>query len=99
MPAALKLREAYKGKDVIFLYLAINDRENAWRKEVNSCKTDYLGENYMILNTDESQFLKEINHKLIPRFLIFDRNGHLVDTDAPRAGDAEINDALNKYLK
>ena len=98
MPAALKLREAYKGKDVVFLYLAVNDRENAWRKEVKNCKTDYLGENYMILNTDESQFLKEINHNLIPRFLIFDRNGYLVDTDAPRAGDAKINDILGKLL-
>lgn len=98
MPAALKLREAYQGKDIIFLYLAVNDRESAWRKEVKSCKTDYLGENYMILNTDESQFLKEINHKLIPRFLIFDSNGYLVDTDAPRAGDSKINDTFSKYL-
>lgn len=98
MPAALKLREAYRGKDVVFLYLAVNDRENAWRKEVASCKTDYLGENYMVLNTNESKFLKEINHNLIPRFLIFDRNGYLVNTDAPRAGDTKINDTLNKYL-
>lgn len=98
MPAALKLREAYQGKDIIFLYLAVNDRESAWRKEVKSCKTDYLGENYLILNTDESQFLKEINHNLIPRFLIFDRNGYLVDTDAPRAGDTKINDTFSKYL-
>lgn len=98
MPAALKLRQAYQGKDIVFLYLAVNDRENAWRKEVKNCKTDYLGENYLILNTAESQFLKEINHKLIPRFLIFDRNGYFVDTDAPRAGDTKINDVLNEYL-
>lgn len=99
MPSALKLREQYKDKDIVFLYLAVKDRESAWRKEVKNSHTDYLGENYMVLNADESVFLKEINHNLIPRHLIFDSQGFLVDTNAPRATDESIYTLLDKYLE
>lgn len=98
MADALKLREAYQGKDVIFLYLAVDDREPGWRKEMKACRTDHLGINYLVLNTGESAFLKEIKHRLIPRFLLFDRQGTLVDTHAPRSGSPEIRPLLEKYL-
>lgn len=98
MPDAKKLREAYKGKDVVFIYLAINDTDDAWRGAVRNCQTDYLGENYRVLNAGESQFLKEIKHTRIPHLLLYDRTGRLVDADAPRPGSDEIRKLLNKYL-
>lgn len=98
MPHALKLREAYKDKDVVFLYLAVSDREKDWRKEMEVCRTNHLGVNYLVLNTDESVFLKEIKHRLIPRFLLFDRKGHLIDTNAPRPSDEHLRVLLDECL-
>ncbi len=98
MPDAKRLREEYKGKNVVFLYLAINDTDDAWRGAVRSCETDYLGENYRILNAAESQFLKQIKHTHIPHLLLYDRTGKLVDLDAPRPESEQIRVLLNKHL-
>ncbi|MEG2370176.1 MAG: TlpA disulfide reductase family protein [Alistipes sp.] len=98
MPDAKNLREEYKGKDVVFIYLAINDADDAWRGAVRSCQTDYLGENYRVLNAGESQFLKEIKHTRIPHLLLYDKSGHLVNENAPRPESQEIRAALNRYL-
>ena len=79
MPAAKLLREAYKGRDVVFLYLAVNDTGMAWRSAVKSCQTDYLGENYRVLNGDDCRFLQEIKNTKIPQMLLYDRTGRLVE--------------------
>lgn len=98
MPDAKRLREAYKGRDVVFLYLAVNDTGPAWRSAVKSCHTDYLGENYRVLNGDDCLFLREIKHTKIPHMLLYDRTGKLVDTDAPRPGEDMITMQLDKLL-
>lgn len=99
MPAARLLREAYKGRDVVFLYLAVNDTGPAWRGAVKSCQTDYLGENYRVLNGDYCRFLQEIKNTKIPQMLLYDRTGRLVDTDAPHPGDRKLNVQLDKLLE
>lgn len=98
MPAAKRLREAYKGRDVVFLYLAVNDTSPAWRSAVKSCQTDYLGENYRVLNGDDSRFLREIKHTKIPHMLLYDRTGKLVDTDAPRPEEEQLKNEIFELL-
>ena len=99
MPAAKKLREQYKVKDVVFIYLAINDTKEAWQGAVRSCETDYLAENFRILNAGDSKFLSEIKHTRLPHLLLYDRKGKLVDYDAPRPDDITINTEIDKLLK
>lgn len=98
MPAAKRLREAYKGSDVVFIYLAVNDTPPAWRSAVKSCQTDYLGVNFRVLNAEDCQFLKEIKHTKIPQMLLYDRNGKLIDADAPRAESGKIRTAIDTLL-
>lgn len=98
MATAKTLREEYSNQKVVFLYLAINDEEGAWCSAVRSCQTDYLGENYRILNAGESQFLKQIKHTRIPHLLLYDREGRLVDPDAPQPKSQEIRNLINSYL-
>lgn len=98
MPAAKVLREQYKGRDVVFLYLAVNDARERWRSAVRSCRTDYLGENYRILNADTSHFLQQIKHTKIPHMLLYDRSGKLVDMDAPRPESEEIRRMIDRCL-
>lgn len=98
MPAALKLREHYRDKEVVFLYLAVNDTRDAWRSAVKSCRTDYLGENYRVLNSSDARFLLEIKNTKIPQMLLYDRTGKLVDTDAPRPEDERIKKEIDRLL-
>lgn len=98
MPAAKQLRESYKDKDVVFVYLAVNDKEQNWHQAIEDCQTDYLGDNYLVLNTATAALLNEIKFKTIPRLLLYDKNGELVDTDAPRPSSSQIQSLIDKYL-
>lgn len=98
MPEAKQLRESYKDKDVVFVYLAVNDKEQNWRQAVKDCQTDYLGDNYFVSNTSTANLLKEIKFNTIPRLLLYDKNGKLVDTDAPRPSSEQIQPLIDKYL-
>lgn len=48
------------------------------------------------ISSVESDFLKEIKLRYIPRYLIFDKNGRLVDLDAPRPSSKEAEKKLNQ---
>lgn len=98
MPAAKVLREEYRDKDVAFVYLAYNDKPDAWKKSVKKHETDYLGHNYFIENSRENEFLKEVKLYGIPFMLIYDKEGNLAVINAPRPESDDIRSALNKYL-
>jgi len=98
MPYAKKLREAYKNKNVAFVYLAKNDQEAAWKKAINRAETNYLGENYFVVNSTVSKILEAWKVYSIPRYMIFDKKGHLVYKNAPGPGSNEIRKLLNQYL-
>lgn len=99
MPDAKKLREHYKNREVVFLYLAVNDTREAWRGAVQSCETGYLGENYRVLNAAESRFLKEVKNRGIPQMLLYDRSGRLVDTDTSGPGEKATEEKIDKLLE
>ena len=98
MPEAKQLRESYKDKDVVFVYLAVSDKEQNWHQAVKDCQTDYLGDNYFVLNTSTAELLKEIKFNTIPRLLLYDKDGKLVDADALRPSSKQIQPLIDKYL-
>lgn len=98
MKPATELRKLYKGKDVVFVYLAYNDTESSWEKAAREEELSTIETNYFILNSKNSKILKNLNLELIPRYIIIDRNGSLVEMNAPRPSDKNIKTTLNKYL-
>lgn len=101
MPQALKLRKEYASKEVVFVYLAVGDTRDKWRQAVNECGTSEAGGiNYIVLNYKDCKFLQEIQHRRIPHMIIYDREGKLVNTDAPCPSDAgKINQQLDILLQ
>lgn len=99
MPAAKKLRQEYKNKNVVFLYLALRDKPDDWKAAVKKEETHILGQNYIIHNSTAARMIDELKIQAVPRFMIYDPNGKLVNTDAPRPGTKEIRQQLDKYLK
>ena len=83
MPSSKNLRERFDSEKVIFLYISTDSNESDWKRAVKELGLENVGENYRI-TSEESDFLKEIKFRYIPRYLIFDKNGKLVDSDAPR---------------
>lgn len=99
MAPAAKLRELYKEKDVVFVYLAYNDTKSSWKKATEQEKLSNIGNNFIITNSKNSNILEKIKLELIPRYIIFDKQGNLSEMNAPRPSDKNIATTLDKYLK
>ena len=99
LPKARNLREKYKEKKVVFIYLAKDDENSSWSKTIEKFELNYLAENYFILNSKGSKMIEELEIKTIPRYLLFDRAGRLIHENAPGPGSDEIRNLFNTYLK
>lgn len=99
MVPAAKLRELYKGKDVTFVYLAYNDTENNWKRASEQEGLSEVITNFFITNSKNSKMLEKIKLELIPRYLIFNKQGNIVEMNAPRPSDKQVTTIINKYLR
>lgn len=98
MPAAEELRLDYKDKDVYFLYVSTDRNYEKWVDAFNLLGLETYFGNYLLLNQESSELVKDLKIKYIPRYLVFDRNGKLVHQNAPGPEGEEIRVILNKYL-
>lgn len=98
MKPSIKLRQYFKDKNVVFLYLAYNDITSNWKKAVEEEGLSNIKTNYFILNSKRSKFLEDIGLELIPRYIIIDKDGKIVELNASRpSGDAEK--MIDKYSR
>lgn len=97
MPASRQLKDRLDSDGVIFMYISSDRNESDWKRAVKEYDLGDVGENYRIVSA-ESKFLKEIKFRYIPRYLIFDTDGRLVNLDAPRPSSSEIINEIGKYI-
>jgi len=98
MKPAARLRKKYKEKNIVFVYLGYRDTESDWIEVSKKEGLSELKNNFFILNSKNSKMLEKIKLSLIPRFLIFNRSGKLVEMNAPRPSSKQVEKNLNKYL-
>lgn len=96
LPYSEALHKRLTGQNIEFLYISVDTNRKAWLDKVRE-HSDMLADSYRILDTDVD-FLKQIKLDKIPRYLIYDRNGILVDQDAPRPSDEEIERRIMTFL-
>ena len=59
----------------------------------------YDGINYIVVNPKEAVFLKEIDNRHISQYLLYDRFGKLLDTNALKPGTQEIREIINNLME
>lgn len=91
MPFSKKLREDAAYKDVVFIYLALNDKQSRWEAAWEKANLKDQPHNYLILNSKDAPFVKKYDIRSIPRYMIFDKEGQLLNNDAARPGDKNLN--------
>ena len=102
MKYSLELQEKYK--DVVFIYLSIDLDENKWKKAVKKEHLEGYNYNFMTINFKKTSDFKissqfDISVKSIPRYMIFNKEGVLINNDAPRPSEGEkLKKELEKYL-
>lgn len=95
IPHAKKLEEALRDKDIVFLYVSIDENTESWKKMVAEKELKGV---HLIANGDfDSNFSKLYNVKSIPRYFIIDKNG-LIANNNPGRPSGNVKQVLEELL-
>lgn len=104
MRYAKELKERFKNKDIVFLYLAFDEDKNEkdWREAIYFYNLE--GEHYRVTEQIKNYWkrIKELGGESdsYPTYLIIDSTGKVVNVNAKRPSDMEeLYNELNRYLK
>ena len=88
-----KLTDKQK-KEIMFLYISIDADQNAWKKGIQDNAIE--GVNLISPGNWGSKVCKYFQINSIPRYMIMDKKGDIVDYNAKRPSDSGIMDDLLK---
>jgi thiol-disulfide isomerase/thioredoxin len=99
LPSSKKLQKEYKDKEVKFIFISIDDEKGKWMTASTLEDLQSFDNNFLWINFSSSNLYQQLELSTIPRYLIYDKEGKLVDSNAPLPNSKEIRGLLNKYLK
>jgi len=97
IPYAIDLHEYYKDKEIAFVNLCLASDKNEWEMMIENSHIE--GDNYFF-NKSQTQLLREkLKFDGYPTYMIIDKNGNLINKNAPRPSSGEkIKSVLNKLI-
>ena len=95
IPSLEKVEEQFQGKNIVFVSISVDntkDREK-WSKLITEKKMSGI----QLLADKEfaSKFIKDYNIYAIPRFILIDTNGNIVNPQSPFPSDPKLIELLN----
>ena len=96
IPFLKELEGKYRGKNIEFVSISVDKSadHDKWQKMV---KEKELKGIQLFSDKDwDSDFVKEYLIKGIPRFILIDPNGNIVNSNAPRPSDSKLIDLFNE---
>jgi thiol-disulfide isomerase/thioredoxin len=98
LPSLKKAEERFKDKNIVFVSLSVDYQKNRekWKSFIAEKKLTGV---QVIADQDwKSKFILDYAISAIPRFILIDPEGKVVDADAPRPSSAEFIPMLDKLL-
>jgi len=99
IPSLMEMEEEYKGKNIQFVSLSVDKQADAgkWHRYVTDNKL--TGYQVMADKDFKSDFIEKFNIAAIPRFILIDPAGNVVDADAKRPSDPALKKQFDQLLK
>ena len=96
IPALKEVEKEYHGKNIEFVSISIDDKKDheKWKKMV--AEKELKGIQLFADNDWKSDFVKKYAIDGIPRFILIDTEGKIVNADAPRPSDAKLKELLKE---
>jgi thiol-disulfide isomerase/thioredoxin len=95
-----EIEEKMHGKDVIFMYVANNSPESAWKtfiKEMNLTGEQIV--HYRLPNEQQRMLERKLKIRQFPTYVLIGRNGEIVNYDAPAPARYGIDGIINELEK
>ena len=87
-----------KYPEISFVFISIDKSQSAWEKAINrNLKNINREKHYLLKKSSTDTILKNINLSTIPRYVLIDKYGNIVNNDLPRPSDKEIEKKLKLY--
>ncbi len=97
-PYAVKLEEKYRDSNLIFINVSIDSEPDRWLSSIEKRNRSERANEFILINKYTSRQFDEMNLEYIPRYIVYDNEGELVETYAPRPSDDKLLSLLNRYL-
>lgn len=98
MPNSKELSEKYTKKGVNFVYISTDENAAAWERASKQIGIPDVN-SYLLPNSKKSAIGKQFNLSTIPRYVLIDKFGKVINADAPRPSDTKIIELLDKLLE
>ncbi len=101
LPHSKKLIELYKGNEnIAFLFVSVDDDKEKWKEFVKKNEEMKSNHSWVQNNGWKDSIKEEYMVAGIPRYMLFDAEGKIITTDAPRPSEPEkIKALIDKHLK
>jgi len=95
IPSLKKIEKYFEGKDIQFVSICKSDSKKRWEKMV---KEKELGGIQLFAEDENIPFFIDYNVKGIPRFILIDKEGKIIDGNAKRPSNPKLKEEIEKYL-
>lgn len=98
IPHVEELVKHYAGNpNIEFISISLDDNIGKWKNKLKADKPEWR--QFVAPDGMKSELCKEYQITGIPRFMLFEKEGKIITTNAPRASDSEIQNFLNNAMK
>lgn len=92
MPHSKELQEKMKGKQIVFVFLASKCTEKSWKATIS--QKQLSGEHFLLADKEYAILADKFDIAGIPRYMIIDKKGMVVNDNAPRPSDESLVELL-----
>lgn len=97
IPSMAKVAEHYKNSDkVSIISISVDSNQKAWQKLLKKDQPQWP--QFVVPGDFESPLLKLYGINGIPRFMMFDKEGRIVNINAPRPSSKDIVEYIDNHL-
>ena len=98
MPYSLDLQKKYKDKPVKFIYISMDELVTDWLNRSGHYSFMNDKNSFLLTTNFTSNFAKSYKLNSIPRYMLYNKSGEIISSNAPRPSDKELKLLFDKYL-
>jgi thiol-disulfide isomerase/thioredoxin len=89
----------YSSSPISFIYISIDEKKGAWEAAVKEENLNSQKYNYLVSDPKNSSLLNQYSIREIPRYMIFDKEGKVVQLNAPSPESKEFEIEISKLIE